>query len=291
MTMAFSRVLVGFDDSTPAGDALVLAQRLVDPDGELLLACVDAQRGFRLPHPRPHGGSADVLAAGRAQVTIATPVSLLERPASSAARGLLELAEQERPDLLVVGAHHGTAESRTTPGTTALRLLQGAPCAVAIAPLGLREVDRFHHVGVAFDGSAEAHAALAAGYALAARDGAAVSIFRAMTTGGVTYAGAETPQLDAATQAQRTRAQDQLDAAADAAPAGVNPRTVLLRGEPATEIARASSGIVDVLFTGSRGHGPLHRVFAGSVSQALLLAATQPLIVLPRATVAAMPAT
>jgi nucleotide-binding universal stress UspA family protein len=71
------------------------------------------------------------------------------------------------------------------------------------------------------------------------------------------------------------------------APAGVNPRTVLLHGDPAWQIARATEGIVDVLFVGSRGHGPVKRVFAGSVSDALLLAATQPVVVLPRRLAAA----
>lgn len=274
----FRRAVVGFDGSAPAHDALALAQRLLDhAEGELLLACVDAGRGFRLPHGRARHDDGDVLAAGLAEVAEGVRSTGIARTAASAARGLMELAEEQRADLLVLGAHHGTAEERTTPGPTALRLLQGAPCAVAVAPLGLRERDRFRHVGIAYDGSPEADAALAAAYALAARDGAAVSIFEALAAPGLSYAGEPDPRADA---------QQSLDAAADAAPAGVNPRTVLLHGDPASEIARAAEGIVDVLFCGSRGYGPLHRVLAGSVSQGLLLAARQPLVVLPRASVA-----
>lgn len=59
--------------------------------------------------------------------------------------------------------------------TPAGRLLHGAPCAVAVAPAGAREAGSFRHVGIAYDGTPEARAALAAGYALAAGDHAAVS--------------------------------------------------------------------------------------------------------------------
>ena len=66
----------------------------------------------------------------------------------------------------------------------------------------------------------------------------------------------------------------------------MRPRGVLLHGDPAQEIARAGEGTVDVLFAGSRGHGPPRQVLGGSVSQALLLAATQPVVILPRGSLA-----
>jgi nucleotide-binding universal stress UspA family protein len=284
---AFRRAVVGFDGSEPAGDALALAQRLTDPDGELLLACVDAQRGFRMPHARKHARAEDVLAAGLAEVGDGVRVRGIARSSASAARGLTEIAEEERADLLVVGAHHETVPSRPTPGATALRLLHGAPCAVAIAPRGLREHDRFHHVGVAYDASPEAEAALAAAYTLAARDGAAMSIYFAVPVLGLLDAGRIGSDAEASARSRRDLVHDQLAAAADAAPAGVNPRTVVVRGEPATEIPRESDGVVDVLFTGSRGYGPVQRVMLGSVAEALLLAATQPVVVVARASLAA----
>ena len=84
--------------------------------------------------------------------------------APSPARGLTELAESEDADLIVIGSsRHGEA-GHIRLERTAGRLLQGAPCAVAIAPGDLRETDDFRHVGIAFDGSPEARAALDAGY-------------------------------------------------------------------------------------------------------------------------------
>jgi nucleotide-binding universal stress UspA family protein len=286
---AFRRVVVGFDGSAPGGDALALGRRLVDrDDGELVVAHIDATRSFRLPHGRRPPPAGEVLqqaldALGDGD---GLRVRTIDHAASSAARGLTEVAEAERADLLVLGAHHATPERRTTPGPTAFRLLQGAPCAVAVAPLGVRERERFHHVGVAYDGGEEATAALHAAYALAARDGAAVSLYRAIAPRGTAYPGAVPGDIEAAAQSERNLAQDQLDTAADAAPAGVNPRTVLLRGEPGAEIARASDGIVDVLFAGSRGYGPMHRAFAGSVSETLLRSAVHPVILMPRGGVA-----
>jgi nucleotide-binding universal stress UspA family protein len=273
-----------WDGSEAARDALELALRLVDLDvGELLLAHVDAHRAVRLPYGRRRPAG-DVLDAGIAAVPAGHQARAIARAAASAPRGLSEIAEEQRADLVVLGSHHGGPEGRTTPGNTALRLLHGAPCAVAIAPLGLRERERFHHVGVAFDGSDEARRALDLAYSLAARDGAAVTIYRAFSHGGVGvgYPAASGQELDTAAQIRRREAEEELDAAADAAPPGVNPRTVLVHDQP-SGIARACDGVVDVLIIGSRGYGPVHRVLAGSVSLALLLGATQPVVVVPRA--------
>ena len=275
MSPVFERVLVGFDGSESALDALALARRLADPSGELLLCHVDVHRAFRLP---AHGrAGSDALA----QVAGTLPARTVDRSASSAARGLCEVAEEERADLVVLGSHRGP-DGQTTPSTTALRLLQGAPCALAIAPKGMRDDERLHHVGIAYDGSDEARGALTVAYAVAARDGAAVSIYKAIPRAGMPYAGSVAQQVDAAMQRARLDAQAELDEAADLAPPGVNPETVLIHNEAAA-IADECDGIVDLLVMGSRGYGPVHRVFAGSTSEALMLRATQPVLVVPRA--------
>ena len=288
----FERILVGLDGSDRAGDAVALAQRLLEPGrGALVLAHVDAGRvlhGLRRHHPGRDAEQA--LAAGRALVGAETPVSELVRASASVARGLTELAEEQRVDLLVVGAHHGGPEGRTCAGRTAMRLLQGAPCAVAIAAAGRRDAGAFHHVGIAYDGSPESEAALATAYALAARDGAAVSLYLALSlagpsiVAGIAFAQAAVSVAEAehAALLSRLRAQELLDAAAEAAPAGLNPRTVLVHGEPAREIARAADGIVDVLFAGSRGYGPMQRALAGSVSEGLLRGSAQPVVMTAR---------
>ena len=278
--MCFHRVVVAFDGSPPAEDALALALRLRDPvDGVLTLACtVTGQRWHVRPHVcRTHATVPEEIAFmfDQARATsIPAGIHVRQRApvAPSPARGLTELAEREDADLLVVGSSSHAEPGRIRLERTAGRLLQGAPCAVAIAPGGLRETDDFRHVGIAFDGSPEARAALDAGYGIAARCSAAVTLLWALPKVDVQPLGREA----------RLHADEQLDAAADATPAGVNPRTLLLHGDPGDVIREACDGVVDLLVTGSRGYGPMQRALLGSVSEALTEGAAHPVLITPR---------
>jgi nucleotide-binding universal stress UspA family protein len=274
--MTFHRVIVAFEGSERSADALALAQRLVDPAGVLTLACVvPGQRWHVGAHVhRPDAPVPDELAQmfADARATIPAGIRLRERApvAASAARGLTELAERESADLIVIGSSRHGDPGHIRLERTAGRLLQGAPCAVAVAPAGLRETTDFRHVGIAYDDSPEARAALAVGYDLAERCHAAVTLYSAFGEGE--------PDLRAA----RRRAQAALDEAAESAPPGVDPRTVLLRGPAGAVIRDACDGVVDLVVTGSRGYGPLQRALAGSVSEALTEGAAHPVVVVPR---------
>lgn len=275
--MIFRRVIAAFDGSPPAEDALALALRLRDPgDGVLTLACVVSGRHWHVgAHSRrPYATVPDELAFMFAEARdAAVPPGIRVRQrapvAPSAARGLTELAELDGADLIVIGSSRHADPGRIRLERTAGRLLQGAPCAVAVAPGGSRELGAFHHVGVAFDASPEAEAALASGYDIAARSGAAVTLMCALP--------------EATSREERLHAHELLDAAANAAPAGVNPRTTLLFGAPGEVIRDACDGIVDLFVTGSRGYGPMQRALMGSVSEALAEGARHPVLVLPRA--------
>jgi nucleotide-binding universal stress UspA family protein len=281
--MPFRNVIAGTDLAAGGADALALARRLAQPagagppaGGRVTAIHVVEHRGL---FPRPHR-------AGRRPTPPPDDVECAD--AASAPRGLTELAGERGADLVVIGSRRGTPDGRTGAGRTALRLLQGAPCAVAVAAAGVRDDWPFRHVGVAYDGSPEACAALAAAYEIAQRDHAAATLYRVLATGHpATIGGIPVAEVEAFEQRERLRAQEQLDAAADAAPEGVNPRTVLLHGDPAREIASAADGVIDLLVIGSRGYGPFQRALAGSVSEGLLLHATQPVIVTPRGAAAA----
>ena len=283
----FRRIVVAFDGAPSAHDALALAQRLRDPDGGALLpACVVPSRPWHVPgRPQPtrdeEESAAAMLAEAQASLPRGIPVLPRTPAASSPARGLTELAEAEAADLITIGSEHGAAGARIGLTRTAGRLLHGAPCAVAVAPPGLRESDPFRHVGIALDASAEAGAALAAGYAIAAASGSAMTIYAALDDMG---------RVEGADTATRLAVQQRLDAAADAAPPGVNPRTVLLHGPAAQVIAKASEGFIDLLVTGSRSYGPIQRALLGSVSEELLARATHAVLVVPRQMPASAPA-
>ena len=274
----FRHVLVAYDGSPSAEDALALARRLCDPaGGALLLACVVQGRGRHLPG-RPAASAAEaakaVLAEVRAGLPAGVPVGLRAPCASSAARGLTELAEHEHVDVIAIGSAKGAAGDRIGLARTAGRLLHGAPCAVAVAPPGLRETGPFRHVGVALDGSAEAAKALATAFGIARRDHSAMTLYSALDE------LVERPE--AGTRRLRLELQERLDRAADSAPDGVNPGTVLLHGPSGQVIADACDGVVDLLVVGSRGYGPIQRALLGSVSEELIARARHPVLVIPR---------
>lgn len=287
----FRRIIVAFDGSDRSLDALALAQRLRDPDGGVLvLASVVETSPWHLPrHGRGstepvHEEVALRLAGARARIPTGIPARLRSPEASSAARGLTVLAESEAADLIVIGSsRHGTSGSISLE-RTAGRLLNGAPCAVAVAPVDARESDPFRHVGIAYDGSPEADTALAAGYSVAAGSGAAVTLLTALPHHG----GVSMPDgFERSDRLARLAAQERLDAAADTAPPGVNPRTLLLFGRPGEVIDAVCDGIVDLLVVGSRGYGPVERALMGSVSSELTEGARHPVLVLPRRRAAA----
>ena len=73
-----------------------------------------------------------------------------------------------------------------------------------------------------------------------------------------------------------------LDAAAERAPAGVNPETVIVRGFAASALVRGAAGIIDLLVMGSRGQGPLQHALAGSTSRAVSVEISCAVLVTPR---------
>jgi nucleotide-binding universal stress UspA family protein len=272
MAKLYERVLVGYDGSESARDALALALRLVGDGGTLILACIVEHRWSRPRAPeRAVAAAKALLADARADVPRGIRVELRTPVASSAARGLTELAEAEEVDLLAVGSDHGApGDGRIGLTRTAIRLLQGGPCAIAVAPPGMRERDPFRHVGVALDGSPEAGAALAAAYAIARAGSSAMTLYSA-----VQPIGDDDREI-------RLAAQERLDEAAERAPDRLNPRTELLYGAAGLKIASAADGVIDLLVCGSRGYGPVQRALLGSVSEELIARATHPVLVVPR---------
>ena len=92
----------------------------------------------------------------------------------SPARVLHDAAVERDASMIVVGSTHRGPLGRVAPGSTAERLLHGAPCAVAVATAGMRDDWRPVSVGVAFVDVEEGHEALRAGAALAHSAGAAL---------------------------------------------------------------------------------------------------------------------
>lgn len=283
----FERILVGFDESEGSRDAIALAKRLADRlEAELVLVGVV---------PPPTGGSLmPALPANAFTNLVAQATTGLEKAAaesgasseivesSSAARGLEELTETLEGDLLVLGC------SRTDPGTVraghkARSLMQGSPCAIALAPVDYRKSETdLSTVGVAIDGSPESDHALQAALEI----GGAKAELRLITVAtdfvetwgfwGATYA------LSELGEASRESAQKILEAAAGSLPDGVEMSKVMVEGLAPVELREQSAKGLDLLCVGSRGYGPLRRVLLGSVSSELLHEVACPVLVVPR---------
>ena len=199
---------------------------------------------------------------------------------------MIETAEREQADLVVVGSSRRGTFGRVLPGSTGEQVLHGAPCAVAIAPHGY-EGGEIRHIGVAYEGSPEAEAALRAAQALALELDAALTVYCVVEPTPATDSmiaagtGAAWPSVTA-----KQHARQLLYYVADHAPAGLKPETLLLHGHAAEQISRRAAGTVDLLLTGSRGGGALRRAMSGSVSGALARDSGCPVVITPHSAVA-----
>jgi len=100
----------------------------------------------------------------------------------SPAKCIESVAVREHASLIVIGSSHRSAVDRLLAGTTAERLLHGAPCPVAVAPNGWhsREAGAIRSIAVAYDQSDEAKAALAGAAAMARALGAHLRVIEVL---------------------------------------------------------------------------------------------------------------
>ena len=285
----YRKIIVGYDGSNQAKDALALAKLLADvSDAELHLGAVFP---LRLPL---RGGFSPVLSEAERELEhglaeAATAVGAMAQPVQSGspARGLYELTEEIGADLLVVGSSKRGRLGQTLLGNVAVTLMHGSPCAVAVAPLGYAEHPdpRLSAIVVGYDGSPESQLALEEGCKLARASGAPLKLVSAAepptvslaaTTGGASY-GWETLQ-DAIIE----QARHMLEQGRASVPHDIPVETTFISGAAANALANAASAPGSILLLGSRAYGPLRRVLLGSVSRELASSAPCPLIVHPR---------
>jgi nucleotide-binding universal stress UspA family protein len=274
----FKNVMIGIDEHD-GRDAITLAKQLVGDDGELTLAYVHGghpvfARGSNSEFEATERDRAHaLLAEAKAQSGIDARVACIGSP--SVGRGLHQLAESHGTDLLVLGSTRRGLLGRVLIGDDTRHALNGAPCALAIAPAGHAvQPHLFTEIGVAYNESPESRHAVEVARVLAAEKSAKVSAFEAVTlpTYALMGAGAVIPDLtEDLVDDARKRIADLGDIEAHAA-----------YGNPVEELTVYSAS-VDLLVVGSRGYGPVGRLVHGSVSQRLASTARCPLLVLPRA--------
>ena len=215
-------------------------------------------------------------------------VECRELAATSAARALHELSETEDAGLLVVGSTRRGAAGRVLRGSTAERLMHGAPCPIAIVPPGWEAGGGLNTIGVAYVDTDEGREALLGGYGLARRAGAALRVLTAVKAGLAMYRKteartAERPgrDFDEIEGELRVQAETAMRRATDALGGDVAVETDAFVEDPADVLIRVSEHL-DLLVCGSRGYGPVRAVLLGGVSRRLTAEAQCPVIVLPR---------
>lgn len=275
----YSKIVVGYDNRPQSHDALALASDLATrTDAEILAAFIyhrepvyesgdrNYRRQMREKTLATLGSIADHLPAGMRFETGAYP-------SRTASEGLRDVALGERRDLIAIGSAHRGPLGQLVLGAVGRDLCAAPPCAVTVAPRGYGEKrSRLAAVGVAFDGSSEAKNALHVAGTLAAAGGGVVNVVSV----------AEHKRL--ARIAPGRRAVDDVPEVVgqvlDQVDSQLQVNFASRSGNPTHELAEAAQEF-DMLVVGSRGFGPLHRLFSGSVSASLASNPACPLLVVP----------
>jgi len=278
--VGFRHVVVGVDGGGDGRDAVALGAALCDVDGRLTLAHISAgNAGVNLNFDPVEARKESLEMLERERAAAGVVAELTSIPSLTVGRGLHLLAEQTAADLLVVGSCKRGLLGRVFVGDDTRASLHGALCAVAVAPHGYSEhVGAVKTIGVAYNGTPEAEAALAVARGLAARHGASVLALMVVNLSSADVSSWEIMAAgsERAATVLKDRAKRQLDSLG-----GVDGRVAV--GVPEEELA-AFGAELDLLVVGSRSYGPVRRLIFGSTSQHLARAGRCPLLVLPRPT-------
>ncbi|MEA2357278.1 MAG: hypothetical protein QOI62_538 [Solirubrobacteraceae bacterium] len=206
----------------------------------------------------------------------------------SAARALHEAAEEEDAGLLVVGSSHRSVPGRVLAGSTAERLLHGAPCPIAVAPKAWTPERPLATIGVAYAHGEEGRQALHGAHALARRLGATLRVIavvkvtlRMFGETEPSVAGQRGKRREDVEGEHKARAERELRQLVAELDGDVPIDVDVFVGDPADVLVELSERL-DLLVCGSRGYGPLRAVLLGSVSRRVVAEAHCPVIVLPR---------
>jgi nucleotide-binding universal stress UspA family protein len=280
-------IVVGYDGSPQAHDALALGAALASATGErLVLAGAYGPEGVVRDEDLDARRAEVLERLAEATDSLPSDTSLqVERravPGSSPAAALQELAEAEHPRVMVLGSCHRGAVGRVVIGGVAERLLDGSPCPVVVVPRSLAERGpvRLNMVCVGFDGRPEAWTALQRGAQIAAAAGGRLRVAMVVPPlTGTPMMAVLPPEI---IEERLKAAQTELEQAVHSVAERLEPAARLLQGSPGQQLADEAGVAVDLMVVGSRGYGPLQRVLLGSVSTSLMHSAPCPVMVVPR---------
>ena len=289
----FDSVVVGVDEAGGGRDAVALARDLVGSTGRVTLVHslpknpYDSHEAAEAYRASERLGSFDDFVKTRALGLLgqiseqAWPhpgeldIEVCAVISSSVGRCLHEAAEDASADLLVVGSSRRNLLGRVLIGDDTRAALNGAPCAVAIAPTGYADrPDPIAAIGVGYDESPDSEYALQVARELAAQHDAKLSAGTAISVPVSSFGPGPLPLRDAI-DALVTQARERIRALGDC-------EAQVGYGAPVDVLANYSESL-DLLVIGSRGYGPVGRLVHGSTSWQLTHRARCALLILPRA--------
>jgi nucleotide-binding universal stress UspA family protein len=287
-----TKVLIGVDGSDRAHDAVAFGRALALAAGApvvLATAHLPEPRQTRLDRHAHPVGLRDEAETLLARVSLALldvrDIELLPLADHSAARALQGAAERADAAVIVVGSSHLGRLGRVLPGSTAERLLHGAPCPVAVVPLGFQAhgLPPNPVIGCAYQPDDDGAAALGAAEELALALSGSLRVMQVVEPPSYLYDTGELP-LNMAEIDARIRADTERVLMERVERLSFRLREVegtLYAGRPA-DVLVGLSETVDVMVVGSRGYGPLKAVLLGGVSGRVIRSAACPVIVVPR---------
>ena len=274
------RILIGFDGSGGADDAVALA-RVLAPESSAVLAYVLPHEDPLAHHYRSLGYEDSPAAEGFFDEAIAALEGLDTEVRSyvgaSPAHVLCDLAEDDALDLVIVGSPHRGTLGRALIGSVAEALLHGSRVPIVLAPRDYAKEshDSLRAIAVAYDGSAESDGALRLAEGLALASGASLEVLTVVGPSAVVsnvLVRSRSPVGEP--YAVIEKAIDEIDDALEV-------HAHMLIGPVAETVANACKD-ADLLVTGSRDYGPLERVLLGSIASRLVHTAPCPVLVVPR---------
>jgi nucleotide-binding universal stress UspA family protein len=188
---------------------------------------------------------------------------------------MLQVASRQDVGLLVLGSTHRGRLGRLVWGMGAEYVVPHAACPVALAPPGFREQGDLEPsvVGVAYDGTESAQAALDLGASLAAAAAATLRIVSVRADGlrGAMPGHADPPDAESLEGLRRSTA---------AAHPTLTVTAQLRHGDPVSVLVQETAE-VGLMVAGAHRHRAVRRIFLGTVATALVRRAQAPVIIVP----------
>jgi nucleotide-binding universal stress UspA family protein len=284
----FATLIVGYHGSEQGRDALCLGEALTARDGELIVCRVNHYQALsaRIDATEPRVDQA------RAQELVAEATGLLMTgltvtPMLLAGAGTpetLQRAARERDaGLLVLGSSHRGAVGRVLIGSVTEQTLHGAPCVVAVAPVGFHTRGtpaRLQRVAVGYDVREPMPGALVAGIGLCEETGASLQLAAVADDAAIPDPTRATMPYAEVVEARIQAAEQAVALALGSVPKGVSANGEVRDGEAAEQLLEVTEN-ADLLVLGSHGRGLISRLVMGSTSDAVVRSAACPVLVVP----------